>query len=499
MKKIIIVILCCVVFAENAISQIITSNYQGAVYLPTFITGGMTIRYEVSDANSYSGSTTLTDLMGNVNAALYNNPTYTSTGTKYLNLNSGASTYLLTGSIGSTYNESVFMWVYPTADGVLLSELGGSAINSGWHDSQIEMVGGTMKFSLWPSSVITSSVATPINMWHYVGYTYDGTTLTAYVNGTIAGSINVTRSAPADLYYGIGGLEGTHMGNGGYGNFRLNAFHYYKRALSLNEVKLNYNSTLSKYQTQPYKYLKIISDYLANYRADFKNPSFYSYTLDGDKYFINDGGGDMYDGGNFTSPWLKSNTAYTSSAGSITSFPNAIDYSVMSAVSAPVDSDFYYLSMGYANSSTTYHPLTVLGSRSTTGAPVGFQVGGNSGADGTGTLGSSLLYNGTVINGFTVYAFYRETYGAGDPSHCNLFILLGHPQWGSVFGTINSFADPVSNGGNGAYFYTSGASTANILAIQTLLSKSSGVQVTAAECQTIVTNYTLRIKQALGY
>ena len=98
-----------------------------------------------------------------------------------------------------------------------------------------------------------------------------------------------------------------------------------------------------------------------------------------------------------------------------------------------------------------------------------------------------------------MYAFYRQTYNAGDPSHCNLFILLGHPQWGSVFGSINSYADPVSNGGVGGYFYTSGSNTANILAIQTLLSKSGGVQVTAAECQQIVTNYTLRIKQALGF
>ena len=87
----------------------------------------------------------------------------------------------------------------------------------------------------------------------------------------------------------------------------------------------------------------------------------------------------------------------------------------------------------------------------------------------------------------------------GDPSHCNLFILLGHSNWASVFGTINSFADPVSNGGCGAFFYTTGANVKNILAIQTLLSKNSGVLVTAAECQTVVTNFTLRIKQALSY
>lgn len=498
MKRIIIILLFWV-FKISTYAQIMASSYHAANHVPNFITGGMTVRYEIGQSASYSGTTSVTDLMGNVNATLYNSPSYNSTGTKYLNFASGSSNYILTGNIGSTYNESVFMWIYPTGNGVILSELGQASINNSYHDSNIEMVSGTLKFSIWNSATITSSIATPLNMWHYIGFTYNGTTLTAYVNGAVAGSTTVSRTPPANLYFGIGATDATSMGNGGYGNFRLGAFHYYKRGLSFNEVGLNYNATLSKFQTQPYKYLKTIADYLANYRSEFKNPSFYSYTLDGDKYYISDGGGDMYDGGNFTSPWLYSNTAYTSNASSIGSYPYAIDYSTMSSVSSPVDSDFYYISMGYANASTTYHPLTVIGSRSTTGAPVGFQVGGNSGADGSGSLGSSIIYNGTTINGFTVYAFYRETYGAGDPSHCNLFILLGHPQWGSVFGTINSYADPVSNGGNGAYFYTSGGNTSNILAIQTLLSKSSGVEVTAAECQTIVTNYTLRIKEALGF
>ena len=500
MKRILYSILIILSIKVPMHAQAILASYQSVNYLPTFITGGMTVRYEMSNSNSYNGTSTLIDLIGNANASIVNNPSYGATGVKYLDMVSGSSTHLLTGNIGASAEESIFMWVYPTGDGVLLSELGQASINSGWHDSQIELVSGTMKFRTWSSSVIVSSITTPINMWHYIGYTYDGTTVTAYVNGAVAGTMTIARSAPANLYFGIGAADATSMGNGGYGNFRFNAFHYYKRSLSLNEVKLNYGSTLASYQTQPYKYLKTIADYLANYRADFKNPSFYNYALDGTQYYINDGGSDMYDGGNVTSPWLKSNTTYTGVSGySVATYPNAIDYSVMSAVSSPVDNDFYYISMGYASSSTTYHPLTVLGSRSSTGAPVGFQVGGNSGADGGGALSSSVIYNGTVINGFTVYAFYRETYNASDPSHCNLFILLGHPQWGSVFGTVSSFADPVSNGGNGAYYYTSGANTANILAIQTLLSKLGGVEVTAAECQTVVTNYTLRIKQALGY
>ena len=245
--------------------------------------------------------------------------------------------------------------------------------------------------------------------------------------------------------------------------------------------------------------LNTIATYLRSYMSEFRNPSFYGYNLDGTSYSISDGGGDMYDGGNWTYPWLISGTNYTGNTGSVQ--VSSINYA--STTATTVDTDFIYASLGYATSSggsiTSNHPLTVLGFRSTVGRPVGFQLGGNSGADGGGTLASGILYAGTTLSGFTVHAFYRETYNAGDPSHCNLFILLGHTNWSSVFGTINSFADPVSNGGNGAYFYTSGAGVKNILAVQTLLSKSGGVLVTSAECQTVVQAFANRIKLALGF
>lgn len=239
MKKTVI-ILYFLLFAITANSQGITANFQAVNHVPNFITGGMTVRYEVSNSNSYNGTTTLIDLMRNANASINNSPSYNSIGTKYLNFSRTSSNYLLTGNIGATYNQSVFMWVYPTGNGVLLSELGQASINNSYHDSNIEMVSGTMKFSIWNSAYITSTIATPLNYWYYIGFTYDGTTLTAYVNGNVAGTTTVARSAPNNLYYGIGALDGTSMGDGGYGNFRLYSFHYYKRSLSLNEVRLNF-------------------------------------------------------------------------------------------------------------------------------------------------------------------------------------------------------------------------------------------------------------------
>lgn len=257
----------------------------------------------------------------------------------------------------------------------------------------------------------------------------------------------------------------------------------------------------------PFSELQNIAQYLRGYMSDFRNPSFYAYQLDGNGFSINDGGGDMYDDGNISSPWVVSNTEYISSSGYNSGiYPYAVNYT-NSGTTTMLDTSFGYVSLGYqqfsGTQSLTYMPLTVLGSRDNdtygSGLPVGFQTGGNSGADGGGSLSSGTIYSGATLSGFTVYAFYRETFNASDPSHCDLYILLGHTNWNSTFGTVSSFAQPTNVGGSGGYLYTTGAGTKNILSIKTLLSKNGGAEVTLAECQTVVNNFVIRIKESQGF
>ena len=103
-----------------------------------------------------------------------------------------------------------------------------------------------------PSSTITSSVAAALNAWHYVGYTYDGTTLRAYVNGELAGSATLNRQTPYNteskgLYYSLGYPTGTNMGGAGGSNFRLGALHLWNSALPASTVLNNYKATKSTY------------------------------------------------------------------------------------------------------------------------------------------------------------------------------------------------------------------------------------------------------------
>ena len=228
-----------------------------------FTLDGLILRYIIGDTNSYSGTNSVIDLQGNSNGTLYNGPTYSING--YLNLD-GVNDYVMTNtSLNSKLSPatsstviSYFTWIYPQDNGVIISEQGATSLNSSWHYSPIEMVSGSLKFGLWiePGGVgsisnLTSSINVSLNNWHYVGLTYDGTTMRTYVNGQSAGTKLIARVAPGTysngLYYGIGPTDGTNMGDGTYAKMKFGDFHVYNTALSQQQVLNNYNYTKSDY------------------------------------------------------------------------------------------------------------------------------------------------------------------------------------------------------------------------------------------------------------
>ena len=154
----------------------------------------------------------------------------------------------------------------------------------------------------------------------------------------------------------------------------LNANNYF------DEVNVITNPVPSVITDPPYLVLNTVASYLRSYvTTSLRTPNFFVYNLDGpaspsiylqSPYFILDGGGDMFDGGNYTAPWLYANTDYT--AGFTIPTNLCINYNDTTSSANVLDTNFYYTSLGYA-ANTNAIPLTVLGSRSNTGSPVGFQ------------------------------------------------------------------------------------------------------------------------------
>lgn len=244
--------------------------------------------------------------------------------------------------------------------------------------------------------------------------------------------------------------------------------------------------------------LDIIATYLRNYLNVFSNlgglinANFYDYDLDGNEYYIEDGGDDMFDGGNYTGPALITNTTYFD----VTDMPIPPALPYNTTTTATTDTNFKYISLGYGTSPNR-RPLTMLGTRTGTGNPIGFQKAGDIGADGSGSISDGILYNGALFNGFTTHAYYRQTFANGDPTICDLYILLGHPSWSTVFGTVEN-SGIGSKIYQGAQFRAYGAGTQNVLAITSLLSRSDSFSINTGILQTITQNYTYLIGQALG-
>ena len=236
------------------------SNYW-TNYIPFTITG-LILNWNIQDASSYGGTgTTITDLQGNSNGTIVGTIDYTNSTPDYLTVQGAVGEYITSAtnlnsklSPANTGTDiSVFVWAYPTSNGTIVSEQGSSTPDSGWYDSQIELVSGTMKFRVWDSSGFSSTIATPLNNWYYVGFTYLSATntLTAYVNGQSAGTTTVARQSPgnngAGLYYNLGYPTATNMGSGAGSTFRFGALSVYNRGLTSAEVLTNYNATKGTY------------------------------------------------------------------------------------------------------------------------------------------------------------------------------------------------------------------------------------------------------------
>ena len=142
------------------------------------------------------------------------------------------------------------MWFNPAAAGQIVSELGQATIDAGYHASNIEVnSSGIFSFSVWHGSLTNKVVssAKSFNNWYHLGFTYSGTTFTAYINGSSIGTATFTRQPPSSLHYGLCSIDSTNMGTGAYGSGKMGNFMFYNRALSATEVLQNYNAQKGRY------------------------------------------------------------------------------------------------------------------------------------------------------------------------------------------------------------------------------------------------------------
>jgi hypothetical protein len=207
---------------------------------------------------SYSGSgATWTDLSGNGKTyTLANSPTFSSlTGGGVITFAGASSQYATTATTlfnsTTTNTYSVNIWVFPTGAGQIVSVDGQSTPNTGYHYTAIEITAaGLIYLGQWTgTNTVIASSARSLNAWYNLAITYNGTTATAYVNGTSVGSSAIIWSAPgASTFFALMSQDSTNMsGTTAYASGSIGAFMVYNRALSADEVTTNFNALRNRY------------------------------------------------------------------------------------------------------------------------------------------------------------------------------------------------------------------------------------------------------------
>jgi len=239
-------------------------------YWYNFISGpsssGLIVYWDIQNTSSYGGAgTTITDLEGNANGTITGTISYSGGSPKYLTVEGSTTEYIYTANlnphlspVNTGTSQSMFMWIYPTSNGVIYSEQGSLTPDGGWYDAQIQRnTAGNFLFAVWPYTInvpqITSSLTYALNNWYYVGWTYSSGSLKAYVNGVNVGTASVTRQTPYNngggipMYFNLGYPTATDIGNTTSGTYRLGAVHIYNIGLTAGAVVQNYEDTKSSY------------------------------------------------------------------------------------------------------------------------------------------------------------------------------------------------------------------------------------------------------------
>ena len=244
-------------------AQFFSPNYGNSVSKNNLI-----VDYDFQNPSSFTGSgTSVASANGkNVPAVLNGttSPTFFSD-PGYVRFLPANKNYLMVGDLKSFYPQvtsstrsgvfSLGIWFNPTGlNGNIVSDLWGTTISDGYHTSDIEMVAGYLKFTVWPrSTVITTASTVSLNRWHHIVLVYTGSKVNAYLDGALVGTATYTREGPAmgsltnGQYFGIGAKETTNLGSGDYGNFLLGNVKFYASALSSADVNNLYLAEESKY------------------------------------------------------------------------------------------------------------------------------------------------------------------------------------------------------------------------------------------------------------
>lgn len=278
----------------------------------------LVVNFDFSNTVSYSGTgTAVTNIASTTTgtATLVGSPGFVKT-LGYTSFN-GVNQYLVSPNIRSYFKSvnasvqksfTISLWIYPTnLNGVIVSEHEFQTLNSGFFTSNIELVNGVVKFKIWDSAPVNSSVVS-LNQWNHIAMVYDGNTLKGYLNGVLQGIQANDRTIPVSgQFYAIGSSTGTNMGSGVNGKFNLAQFKIYN-------IPLNDSDIAQEYHREKVKY-----EYGIHSPDTNSNPIYWSVSSAWNSSTGSTGASDVFSAGHYN-PWLNSSLGWAAQQNNTSQF-----------------------------------------------------------------------------------------------------------------------------------------------------------------------------------
>jgi len=158
----------------------------------------------------------------------------------------GENEYIITESLASSPNtETLSLWLYAKDTGVIVSELGQQAINSGYHYTKIGLnTNNELKANIWNCNNDLTFGTINLNQWYFATLVYDGTAEKAYLNGEFKDSYTCSRSAPSTQYLAFAATD-SQSGGGfddtGYFQGKIDDIRLYDYARTPAQIAWDYN------------------------------------------------------------------------------------------------------------------------------------------------------------------------------------------------------------------------------------------------------------------
>jgi Concanavalin A-like lectin/glucanases superfamily len=224
---------------------------------PKLVTNGLSLYLDAANSSSYSGTgSTWYDVSGNNrNATLFNTPTYSTTNAGIFTFDDTSFEYATVPNIGSLTNFTIDTWARTnksltgkvttivTNQYDLVSNLNYS-LGTNNSPSSYNMTFGFFN-GAW-RNVTGFSMA--VNTWYHLTGTYDGNTVSLYVNGVINTTLSYTGTAASGGEIRIArrwddvANVASNFFSGDISQVRI-----YNRSLNSTEILQNYNATKSRF------------------------------------------------------------------------------------------------------------------------------------------------------------------------------------------------------------------------------------------------------------